>query len=155
MCFSFLPRGICAYSQSHAMADVGMEWVAIHLLEMRCKPDEWVVIALLVFIQFKCLNIYVSVCLSLCFSVCLWLYSPLLDLGRSFSSFIFYIFGRTPWIGYQPIARPLPTHRTAQIQNKRTQTSMPQVGFEHIIPVLERSKTFRATDCATTQCLNC
>jgi hypothetical protein len=51
-----------------------------------------------------------------------WLYSPLLDPGRSFlSSFvILYTVGRTPWTGDQPVARPLPTHRTAQTQNKRT-----------------------------------
>jgi hypothetical protein len=27
--------------------------------------------------------------------------------------------GRTPWTGDQPVARPLPTHRTTQTQNKR------------------------------------
>jgi hypothetical protein len=33
--------------------------------------------------------------------------------------------GRTPWTGDQPVARPLPTHRTTQTQNKGKQTSMP------------------------------
>jgi hypothetical protein len=33
--------------------------------------------------------------------------------------------GRTPWMGDQLVARPLPTLRTTQTQNKRTQTSMP------------------------------
>jgi hypothetical protein len=33
--------------------------------------------------------------------------------------------GKTPWTGDQPVARPLPTQRTTQTQNKRTQTSMP------------------------------
>jgi hypothetical protein len=28
--------------------------------------------------------------------------------------------GRTPWTGDQPVARPLPTHRTTRTQNKRT-----------------------------------
>jgi hypothetical protein len=32
----------------------------------------------------------------------------------------FYTDGRTPWTSDQPIARPLPTHRTPQTQNKRT-----------------------------------
>jgi hypothetical protein len=50
---------------------------------------------------------------------------PLLDLDRFFSFLIFYTVGRTPWMGDQPVARPLPTHRTTQTQNKRTQTSMP------------------------------
>jgi hypothetical protein len=36
-----------------------------------------------------------------------------------------YTVGRTPWTGDQPVPRPLPTHRTTQTQNKRTQTSMP------------------------------
>jgi hypothetical protein len=43
--------------------------------------------------------------------------------------------GRTPWTGDQPIARPLPAHRATQTQNKRTQTSMPWVGFEPTICV--------------------
>jgi hypothetical protein len=37
---------------------------------------------------------------------------------------------------YQPVARPLPTHRTTQTQNKRTQTS---TRFEPMIPVFERA----------------
>jgi hypothetical protein len=35
------------------------------------------------------------------------LYSPLLDLGRFYSSLIFYTVGRTPWTGDRPVARPL------------------------------------------------
>jgi hypothetical protein len=48
------------------------------------------------------------------------------------------------------MARPLPTHRTAQIRNKRTQTSMPRVGFEPTIPAFERAKTVHALDRAVT-----
>jgi hypothetical protein len=44
--------------------------------------------------------------------------------------------GRTPWTGDHPVARPLPT----QTQNKRTQTSMPWVGFEPMIPAFERGQ---------------
>jgi hypothetical protein len=40
--------------------------------------------------------------------------------------------GRTPWTGDQPGARPLPAHRAAQTQNKRTQTSIPRVRFETV-----------------------
>jgi hypothetical protein len=58
--------------------------------------------------------------------------------------------GRTFWTGDQPVAKPLPRRRTAQTQNKRTQTSMPSVGFEYTIPVLERAKTFHALDRAAT-----
>jgi hypothetical protein len=36
----------------------------------------------------------------------------LLDLGYFFSFLILYTVGRTPWTGDQPVARPLPTHRT-------------------------------------------
>jgi hypothetical protein len=65
-------------------------------------------------------------------------------------SWSFYTVGRTPWTEDQPVARPLPVHRTAQAQNKRTITSMPLVGFEPTIPVLERAKTVCALDGATT-----
>jgi hypothetical protein len=49
-------------------------------------------------------------------------------------------------MGDQPAAGPLPAHRTTQTQNKRTQTSMPRVGFEPTIPVFERAKTVHALD---------
>jgi hypothetical protein len=35
-----------------------------------------------------------------------------MGLGRSFSFLILYIVDRTPWWGHQPVARPVPTHRT-------------------------------------------
>jgi hypothetical protein len=61
-----------------------------------------------------------------------------------------YTVGRTPWTSDKPVARPLPTHRTTQTQNKRTQTCMPRVVFEPTIPVFERAKTVRALDRAAT-----
>jgi hypothetical protein len=61
-----------------------------------------------------------------------------------------YTVGRTPWTGYQPVTRHLLTHRTTQKENKRTQTSMPQVEFEPTIPVFERAKTVHALDRAAT-----
>jgi hypothetical protein len=61
-----------------------------------------------------------------------------------------YTVGRSPWMGDQPVSRPLPTHRTTQTQDKCTQTSMPRVGFEPIIPVFEQVKTFHASDCLAT-----
>jgi hypothetical protein len=96
--------------------------------------------------------------------VCLSVYLPtypsiygstvlLLDLGRFFSFLIQYTVGRTPWTGGgggQPVTRPLPTQRTTQTQNKRTQTSIPQVGFEPKIPAFERAKTVPALDRAAT-----
>jgi hypothetical protein len=62
-------------------------------------------------------------------SIYLRLYSPVLDPGLFFSFLILYTVGRTPWTGDQPVASPSPTHRTTQTQNKRSQTSMPLVGF--------------------------
>jgi hypothetical protein len=58
---------------------------------------------------------------------------------------LIYTVGRTPWTGDQPVSKPLHAHRTAQTQNERTQTSMPQVVFEPTILVLERPKTFHAS----------
>jgi hypothetical protein len=72
----------------------------------------------------------------------------LLDLGHFFSFLILYTVGRTPQTGDQPVATPLPTHRTTQTQNKRTQTPMPWVGFEPTIPAFERVKTVHALDYA-------
>jgi hypothetical protein len=65
-------------------------------------------------------------------------------------SWSFFAVGRTPWTGDQPVARPLPTHRTTQTQNKHTQTSMSWVGFEPTIPALERAKVVHALDRTAT-----
>jgi hypothetical protein len=56
-----------------------------------------------------------------------------------FSFLILYTVGRTPLTGDQPVARPLPIHRT-ETQNKCTQTTMPQMGFEPTTPLFERAK---------------
>jgi hypothetical protein len=68
--------------------------------------------------------------LSISLSIYLWLYSPFVAPWPFFSSLIFYTVGRTPWTGDRPAAKPLPTHRTTQTRNKRTQTSVPRVGYE-------------------------
>jgi hypothetical protein len=57
--------------------------------------------------------------LSLSLSLSLWLYR-LLDFGQFFSFLILYTDARTPWTRDQPVARPLPTHRSTQTQNKHT-----------------------------------
>jgi hypothetical protein len=49
-------------------------------------------------------------------------------------------------MGDQPVARQLPTHRTTQTQTKRTQTSVPRVGFEPTTSVFERAKMVHALD---------
>jgi hypothetical protein len=67
-----------------------------------------------------------------------------------FSFLILYTVGMNPWMGVQHIARPLPTHRITQTENKRTQTSMLWVGLEPTIPGFEREKTVHALGRATT-----
>jgi hypothetical protein len=52
--------------------------------------------------------------------ICLWVYSPLLDLGCFFNFLSLYTDGRTPWTGDQPVARPLLTYRTAQTEHTHT-----------------------------------
>jgi hypothetical protein len=83
-------------------------------------------------------------------SICLWLYSPFLGFGRFFSFLILYAVGRTPLTGDQPVARPLPVQTRTQTQNKRIQTSMPQVGLEPTTPVFERAKTDHILDRVAT-----
>jgi hypothetical protein len=69
----------------------------------------------------------------------------LVDLGGSSYQFLnLHTVGRTPWTEYQPVARPLPTHRT------NPQTSMPRVGFEPTIPVFKQAKTVHTLDRAAT-----
>jgi hypothetical protein len=79
-----------------------------------------------------------------------WFYSFLLGPGCFFSFVMLYTVGKTLWTGDQPVARPLPTHRTTQTQNKRTQTLVFRVEFEPTIPAFERAKTAYALDYAAT-----
>jgi hypothetical protein len=66
--------------------------------------------------------LHLSVCLSMTLQpfVGPWPLLQSLDLLHS----------RTPSTGDQPVTSRLPAYRTAQTQNKLTQTSMPQLGFE-------------------------
>jgi hypothetical protein len=73
------------------------------------------------------------------------LYSPFLDPGRFFAFVILYTFCRTPLRGISP-SQVLYLHRTAQTQNKRKQTFMPQVRFEPTAPVFELAKTVHVSD---------
>jgi hypothetical protein len=85
-----------------------------------------------------CLFIYLSTALQ-----------PLWTLA-AFQFLNLYTVGRTPWTSEKPVARPLPTHRTTQTQKKRTQISMPRVGFEPTIPTFERARTVHALDRSAT-----
>jgi hypothetical protein len=88
--------------------------------------------------------------ISIFYSILLWLYSSFVGPWQPFQFLNVYTVGRTPWTGDQPVARSLPTHRTTQTQNKRTQTSMPRVRFEPTTQVLERAKTVHALDRSAT-----
>jgi hypothetical protein len=62
---------------------------------------------------YKCLNYLFRQSLSGCTGmvlIYLWLYSPC-GPWSLFQFLDLYTVGRTPWMGDQPIARPLPTHR--------------------------------------------
>jgi hypothetical protein len=53
-------------------------------------------------------------------------------------------------MGNQLVARPRPTHRTTQTQNKRTRAFMNRVGFEPTIPAFDRAMTIHALDGGAT-----
>jgi hypothetical protein len=80
---------------------------------------------------------YLSVSLSLSLSSC----CSHLEHRSSVKRFVSLQFlnpkraGVTLWTWDQPVARPLPV----QTQNKHTQTFMPRVGFELLIPAFEES----------------
>jgi hypothetical protein len=73
-----------------------------------------------------------------------------LSTGTTLPIYLLYTVGSTPCTGDQPVARPLPIHRTTQAQNKLTQTSMPRVGFEPTIAVFKRTRTVHVLDGAAT-----
>jgi hypothetical protein len=49
-------------------------------------------------------------------SIYLWLYCPFVGPGRFFSFLAVYTVGVAPWTGDDPVARPLPTHRSTQTE---------------------------------------
>jgi hypothetical protein len=52
-----------------------------------------------------------------------WLFQPIQGPRLLFSSvIIFFTVGGTPWWSDQPVARPLPKHRTTQTENTRIDT---------------------------------
>jgi hypothetical protein len=53
-----------------------------------------------------------------------------------------YTVGKTPWRRDQPVARPLPTHRTTQTRYKRTQISMPRGVFSPRFHCSSRRRQF-------------
>jgi hypothetical protein len=75
---------------------------------------------------------------------------PFVGLWPLFSYLIVYTVGRTPWTGISRRRAAASTYRAAQTQNKRTLTSMPQMGFERTTSVFERAKSIDALDSAAT-----
>jgi hypothetical protein len=57
---------------------------------------------------------------------------------------------RTPWMGDQPVAKPLLTHRTIQTTNKLTQITATQVGCDPKTLVFERLNIVNVLDTATS-----
>jgi hypothetical protein len=99
------------------------------------------------------LSIYLSTYLSICLSIYLSIYLsmalqpfvgpwPFFSVSWSFTQSV-GLLGR----GISPSQDRYWTERT---RNKRTQTFMPQMGFEPMIPVFQRTKTVHALDCAAT-----
>jgi hypothetical protein len=86
--------------------------------------------------------------LSLSLSLSLGLYSPL-DIGGFFSLLIYPQSVGLLRQGISP-SQGRYQHTEQHKHNKRTQTSMPQVGFEPTIPAFERPKTVHASDSAAT-----
>jgi hypothetical protein len=87
------------------------------------------------------LEIYLPLSLSLSIYIYIWLCSPF-GPWSLFQFLNLYAVCRSPLTGDQPVTRPLPAHRRTQTQNKRTQISMPQVGFAPTIPVLSERRRF-------------
>jgi hypothetical protein len=71
------------------------------------------------------------------------------DLGRFFSFLIYKQSAGLLGRGISP-SQGRYIHTEQHKQNKRTQTSMPHVGFEPTIPVFERAKTVHALHRAAT-----
>jgi hypothetical protein len=65
---------------------------------------------------------------------------PFWGLGHFFSFLILYTVGRTFRKSDQPVALPLPTHRTTQTQNKRTQYSHALSGIQTHDPRIRASE---------------
>jgi hypothetical protein len=102
-------------------------------------------IATLLCVIFRTVHTYLSIYLSIYLFIYLSIYgSTALCCALEALRFLNPIHSR----GDQPVARPLPIHRTTQTQNKRTQTSIPRVGFESATPLFEGAKTVHALDCA-------
>jgi hypothetical protein len=97
------------------------------------------------------LSLYLSIYLSIYLHTYLPTYgsTALLHLGRFFSFLIYtQSIGLLEW-GISPSQRHY-LHTEQHKQNKHTQTSMPWMRFEPMIPVFKRAKTVHTLDLAAT-----
>jgi hypothetical protein len=94
--------------------------------------------------RFISLSIYLSVCLSKPTYLPIYGSTAFVHLGRFFSFIIL-----TQSVGLLDGGSGR-LKASAYTQNKRTQTSMPRVGFQPTIPVFELAKTIHALDSAAT-----
>jgi hypothetical protein len=81
-------------------------------------------------------NLYILLLLLLLLLLLMTLQPFRLGFSRLFSILILYAVGRTPWMGIGP-CQGLCLHTGQHKQNKRTQTSMPRVGFKPATPALQ------------------
>jgi hypothetical protein len=98
------------------------------------------------------LSIYLSVCLSVCLSISCSSHLEHRASVKRFVSLQFLNFRQSVGLlgrGISP-KQSRYLHRITRTQNKRTQTSMPWMGFEPKIPALERAKTVRTFDHSPT-----
>jgi hypothetical protein len=137
-----------------------------HCLMLNWSQDMWTPSNRTKFLDLKsglCISIYLSIYLSLYLSIYLSVYlsiylsiylsmalKPFVGPWQIFSFLIFYTIGRLFRRGISLSLGRYLHKRTTQTQNKQTQTSMPQVGFELTIPVFDRAKTVHALAHAAT-----
>jgi hypothetical protein len=62
-----------------------------------------------------------------------------------------YTIGGTPWTADQPLARPLPIHRTTQTQNNAHRHPYLEWDSKPTISALKRVKTVHALGCVATK----
>jgi hypothetical protein len=79
--------------------------------------------------------------------ILLWLYRPLLGLGRLFN-FLIHTVGRNPWMEDQPVTRPLSIY--TQNNTNRINAHRHSCLEWDSSPVFERAKTVHALDRAAT-----
>jgi hypothetical protein len=92
-------------------------------------------------------NIWAEVVIKLCPYWAAFRYISTVHIRINLELLILQTVGRALWTEDGP-SRKAATYTG---QHKHRKTSMPRVGFEPMIPVFERAKTFHASECTATQ----